>query len=145
MTIFKRSLTLIFVLVLNFQLSAQRTGNKVPPSGSPVMFDSVFAGIKFRNIGPGFMSGRIADVAIHPVHENTFYVAVASGGVWKTENEGTTWTPVFDEQKSYSIGCVTVDSKNPHIVWVGTGENVGGRHMGYGDGIYRSDDDGIHW
>jgi hypothetical protein len=91
------------------------------------------------------MSGRIADVAIHPVHKNTIYVAVALGGVWKTVNEGTTWTPIFDEQKFYSIGCVTSDSKNPHIVWVGRGENVGGRDMGYGDGIYCSDDDGIHW
>ncbi len=137
---------ILCLLIGSFQLSAQRTGNKVTPPGSTaVMFDSVFKGIKFRNIGPGFMSGRIADVAIHPINQNTFYVAVASGGVWKTVNEGTTWTPVFDEQKSYSIGCVTIDAKNPHIVWVGTGENVGGRHMGYGDGIYRSDDDGVHW
>src|SRR3954471_6107165 len=114
MPILKRSLTILFILAVSLRVSAQKSATK-PLSGSPVMFDSVFTGIKFRNIGPGFMSGRIADVAIHPVNENTFYVAVASGGVWKTVNEGTTWTPVFDEQKSYSIGCVTVDSKNPHI------------------------------
>lgn len=143
-----KKLLLLFLssilLVWSPSVSAQRSG-KPTTTSIPVMYDSVFAGIKFRNIGPAFMSGRIADVAIHPVNENIFYVAVASGGVWKTVNEGTTWTPVFDEQKSYSIGCVTIDSKNPHIVWVGTGENVGGRHMGYGDGIYRSDDDGAHW
>ncbi len=91
------------------------------------------------------MSGRIADIAIHPNNENTWYVAVGSGGVWKTENAGTTWTPVFDKQSSYSIGCVTVDPNNPHVVWVGTGENVGGRHMGYGDGIYKSEDGGLTW
>lgn len=138
------SIVIVLAIVLSNPLSAQKAG-KANPATSPVMYDSVFTGIKFRNIGPAFMSGRICDVAIHPTNQNTFYVAVASGGVWKTVNEGTTWTPVFDDQKSYSIGCVTVDTKNPHIVWVGTGENVGGRHMGYGDGIYRSDDDGAHW
>lgn len=138
------SIVIVLAIVFSYPLSAQKAG-KANPATSPVMYDSVFTGIKFRNIGPAFMSGRISDVAIHPTNQNTFYVAVASGGVWKTVNEGTTWTPVFDDQKSYSIGCVTVDTKNPHIVWVGTGENVGGRHMGYGDGIYRSDDDGAHW
>ena len=101
--------------------------------------------ITFRNIGPAFMSGRIADVAFHPQNRNIWYVAVGSGGVWKTENAGTTWQPVFDGQKSFSIGCVTVDPNNPHRVWVGTGENVGGRHVGFGDGIYLSEDDGKTW
>ncbi len=104
-----------------------------------------FKGLAFRSLGPGFMSGRIADIAIHPEDENLWYVGVGSGGVWKTENAGITWTPVFDEQASYSIGCVTVDPSNPHRIWVGTGENIGGRHAGYGDGIYRSDDGGTTW
>ncbi|GMQ82538.1 MAG: hypothetical protein BMS9Abin05_1992 [Rhodothermia bacterium] len=110
-----------------------------------VMSDSTFEGLSLRSIGPAFMSGRIADIAIHPENEAIWYVAVASGGVWKTMNAGTTWKPVFDEQKSYSTGSVTIDALNPHIVWVGTGENVGGRHVGFGDGIYRSDDDGATW
>ena len=104
-----------------------------------------FKGLELRSLGPAFMSGRIADIAIHPEDENLWYVAVGSGGVWKTENAGVTWTPIFDEQTSYSIGCVTVDPSNPHRVWVGTGENVGGRHAGYGDGVYRSDDGGLNW
>ena len=104
-----------------------------------------FSDIKFRSIGPAFMAGRIADIAIHPEDENTWYIAVGSGGVWKTINAGTTWKPLFDSQSSYSIGCITIDPNNPHIIWVGTGENVGGRHVGYGDGIYRSDDGGVHW
>jgi len=91
------------------------------------------------------MSGRIADIAVHPLNNNIWYVAVGSGGVWKTVNSGTTWTPVFDSQKSYSIGCVTIDPSNPNTVWVGTGENIGGRHVGYGDGIYRSSDGGVTW
>lgn len=110
------------------------------------MFTSkVFAGLKLRNIGPALMSGRIADIAIHPQHYSTIYVAVGSGGVWKTTNAGTTWDPIFDKQASYSIGCVTIDPGNPDIIWVGTGENVGGRHVGYGDGIYRSRDGGASW
>ena len=105
----------------------------------------IFSGLKFRNIGPAFMSGRIADIAIHPENHNIRYVAVGSGGVWKTENAGTTWKPVFDSQKPFSIGCVTIDPNNPHTVWVGTGENVGGRHVAWGDGIYKSTDDGKSW
>jgi photosystem II stability/assembly factor-like uncharacterized protein len=100
---------------------------------------------KFRNVGPAFLSGRIADIAIHPDNDNHWYVAVGSAGVWKTENAGTTWTPLFDNQKSYSTGCVSIDPSSPSTVWVGSGENVGGRHVGYGDGIYRSDDDGKSW
>ncbi len=104
-----------------------------------------FAGLKFRSIGPALMSGRIADIAIHPGNNNIWYVAVGSGGVWKTSNSGTTWLPIFDNQGSYSIGCVTIDSNNPNIIWVGTGENIGGRHVGYGDGIYCSEDGGNSW
>lgn len=107
--------------------------------------DSTFYGLKFRNIGPAFTSGRIADIAIHPNNENIWYVAVGSGGVWKTENSGTTWTPVFDKEKSYSIGSIAIDPKNAHTIWVGTGENVGGRHVAIGDGIYVSHDDGATW
>lgn len=110
-----------------------------------LLSDDTFAGLKFRSIGPASMSGRIADIAIHPDDDNIWYVAVGSGGVWKTTNAGVTWTPVFDEQSSYSIGCITLDPQNPNTVWVGTGENVGGRHVGYGDGIYRSDDGGKSW
>ena len=105
----------------------------------------LFAGIELRNIGPALMSGRIADIAIHPTRHSTWYVAVGSGGVWKTENRGTTWVPLFDEQSSYSVGCVTLDPSNPNVVWVGTGENVGGRHVGFGDGVYRSRDAGASW
>jgi photosystem II stability/assembly factor-like uncharacterized protein len=90
-------------------------------------------------------AGRIADIAIHPTDRSTWYVGVGSGGVWKTDNRGTTWTPVFDEQGSYSIGCITIDPNEPNTVWVGTGENVGGRHVAYGDGVYRSRDGGKTW
>lgn len=106
---------------------------------------SIFNGLEFRMLGPATTSGRIADIAIDPTDENTWYVAVGSGGVWKTTNAGTTFEPIFDDQPSYSIGCVTLDPTNTSTVWVGTGENVGGRHVGFGDGVYVSHDSGNTW
>lgn len=104
-----------------------------------------FDAFKLRNIGPAFMSGRIADIAIVQDDPATWYVAVGSGGVWKTENAGTTWTSLFDGQGSYSIGSLGLDPSDPSRIWVGTGENHGGRHLGYGDGIYLSEDGGKTW
>lgn len=107
--------------------------------------DACLAGLSLRNIGPALNSGRIADIAIHPTDESIIYVAVASGGVWKTINAGTTWEPIFDGESSYSIGSVAIDPSVPDIIWVGTGEDVGGRHVGFGDGIYKSTDGGRSW
>jgi len=107
--------------------------------------DDPFSGLHFRSIGPAFMSGRIADIDIHPTNENIWYVAVGSGGVWKTINSGTTWTPIFDKESSYSIGTVTIDPNNTETIWVGAGEDIGGRHVGYGDGVYKSEDGGSTW
>ena len=128
---------MIALLFLGVSLFAQ--------DAEPKIDSTLLAGLKFRNIGPAFASGRIADIAIHPEDEQTWYVAVGSGNVWKTVNAGVTWTPVFENENSYSIGCVAIDPSNPHTVWIGTGENVGGRHVGYGDGIYRSMDGGKTW
>ena len=102
-------------------------------------------GLPLRGIGPAFMGGRIADIDVHPHEKHTWYVAVGSGGVWKTTNAGTTWQPVFDAEGSYSIGDVTIDPLNPDVVWVGTGENVSGRHVGWGDGVYKSVNGGQTW
>lgn len=113
-------------------------------SGS-IVAETNYNALKLRNIGPAFTSGRIADIALHPDNNNVWYVAVGSGGVWKTENAGTTWKSLFDGQGSYSIGTIILDPNNPHRIWVGTGENVGGRHVGYGDGIYKSEDGGKSW
>ncbi len=80
-----------------------------------------------------------------PRNPSHFYAGVASGGVWKTDNDGTTWTPVFDKEASYSIGAVALDPKDPSIVWVGTGESNSQRSVAYGDGVYRSEDGGKSW
>ncbi|MBO3698092.1 sialidase family protein [Roseivirga sp. E12] len=102
-------------------------------------------GLKLRNIGPAVMGGRIADIAVNPHNKSNWYVAVGSGGVWKTDNSGITWKPVFDNQASYSIGTVSIDPNTPSTVWVGTGENVSGRHVGWGDGVYKSTNAGATW
>src|SRR6201997_2098589 len=109
------------------------------------MTADTFAGLKFRLIGPAVASGRVASIAVNPKNNFEYYVGVASGGVWKTVNDGTTWTPVFDNEGSYSIGWVTLDPHDPSVVWVGTGESNSQRSVGYGDGIYRSDDGGKNW
>ncbi len=106
---------------------------------------ATFRGLAFRSIGPSIMSGRIADIAIHPHDRSTWYIGVGSGGVWKTDDNGTTWESIFDGQGSYSIGEVTIDPNNPDVIGVGTGENVSGRHVGFGDGVYRSRDGGKSW
>ena len=139
MNLFIKSFVCFFLLSISLTIFAQEKDKDT------LLSDKTFSGLKLRNIGPAMMSGRIADIAINPNDANEWYVAVGSGGVWKTTNAGTTWKPIFDGEKSYSIGCVTIDPKNPLVVWVGTGENVGGRHVGYGDGIYRSSDGGKSW
>lgn len=106
---------------------------------------SAASGLQLRSIGPAVMGGRIADIAVSPHDRSTWYVAVGSGGLWKTTNRGISWQPVFDGQQSYSIGCVAIDPHNPAVIWVGTGENVSGRHVGWGDGIYKSADGGKSW
>ncbi|MEC7247023.1 MAG: glycosyl hydrolase, partial [Bacteroidota bacterium] len=101
--------------------------------------------LKWRSIGPALTSGRISDLAINPNKPFEYYVAVASGGVWKTTNWGVDYKPIFDRQGSYSIGCVSIDPKNPNVVWVGTGENNNQRSVAYGDGVYKSVDGGASW
>jgi len=103
------------------------------------------SGMSFRAIGPALVSGRISDLAVNPNNHDEFYVAVASGGVFKTSNHGNTFTPIFDGESSYSIGCISIDPNNVHTVWVGTGENNNQRSVAYGDGVYKSLNDGKSW
>jgi photosystem II stability/assembly factor-like uncharacterized protein len=134
-----RNLIIFFISIITFSAFAQK-------GDAPYYLqDSILGEIKLRSIGPAFTSGRISDIVIHPKNENVWYVAVGSGGVWKTTNSGTTWNSIFENQGSYSIGCISINQNNPNEIWVGTGENVGGRHVGYGDGIYFSADAGKTW
>jgi photosystem II stability/assembly factor-like uncharacterized protein len=117
-------------------------GSGGPGSGSA---GGPFGGLRFRSIGPAVTSGRVISFAVDPTDRTKYYVAVASGGVWKTVNSGTTWTPVFENEGSFSIGAIAIDPRNTATVWVGTGERNSQRSVGYGDGVYRSDDGGRSW
>jgi len=139
-------LALILALIVTVPLEAKRKD----PEAEPVEEESLlsagtFAGLALRGIGPALTSGRISDIAIHPEDKATWFVATASGGVWKTTNAGTTWTPLFDGEGSYSIGVVTIDPNYPCTIWVGTGENNSQRSVSYGDGVYKSIDCGASW
>ncbi|NPA35494.1 MAG: glycosyl hydrolase [Chlorobi bacterium] len=103
------------------------------------------SGLKWRSIGPAFASGRIADFAVNPDNPSEFYVAVASGNIWKTTNNGQTFKPVFDKYGAYSVGCLAMDPDNSNVVWAGTGENNHQRALGYGDGVYKTVDGGKSW
>ena len=111
----------------------------------PKLSAATLAGMKLRGIGPAITSGRVSDIAVDPTNTSHWYVAVAAGGVWETHNCGTTWKPIFDSQKSYSIGCIAIDPRDPLTVWVGTGENNSQRAVAYGDGVYKSIDGGKTW
>jgi len=130
----------LFVLLMPLLALAQ--DEEAPEPG---FNEATFSGLEFRSIGPALMAGRIADIVIDPTDSSTWYVGVGSGGIWKTENGGTTWTPVFDDEDTYSIGCITIDPNDHNTIWVGTGENVSGRHVAYGAGVYRSRDGGSTW
>jgi photosystem II stability/assembly factor-like uncharacterized protein len=99
-------------------------------------------GLQFRLVGPALTSGRVIDIAVHPNDANTWYVAAASGGVWRTQNHGTTFEPIFDNYGSFSIGCLSMAPSNTNTIWVGTGENNNQRSVAYGDGVYKSVDGG---
>lgn len=141
---FKRTKLLFIAAALTVSCSKSTSFAKDDEDTS-LLSSKTFKGLEFRNIGPAFMSGRIADIAIDPTDESIWYVGVGSGGVWKTVNSGVTWKPVFDDESVYSIGAVVLDPQNSNTVWVGTGENVGGRHVSFGDGVYRSQDGGNSW
>jgi hypothetical protein len=112
-----RSLFLLLVLATAPMLAQKKSKTAAPIVTAPqkqavpnTISEEVLSGFKFRGIGPALMSGRIADIAINPRNVSEWYIAVGSGGVWKTENAGTTFSPIFDKYGSFSIGCVSIDS-----------------------------------
>jgi photosystem II stability/assembly factor-like uncharacterized protein len=155
---------IISLLSVPLTLSAQEPASSPTPQPSPSaspetgrgpgedegrprdpMSTPTFNGLRFRALGPAFTSGRVIGFAVDPGNAAKYFVASASGGVWKTVNNGTTWTPVFDREASYSIGAIALDPKNPLTVWVGTGENNSQRSVSYGSGLYLSQDGGKTW
>ncbi len=135
-----RRLPLYLMLILMTLSAAAIAADDDAPWGS-----GDFSALAFRGIGPALASGRIADFAIDPRDPSHYYVGVCSGGVWETKNAGVTFTPIFDDENSFSIGCVTLSPSHPDIVWVGSGENNSQRSVPYGDGVYKSLDGGRTW
>jgi photosystem II stability/assembly factor-like uncharacterized protein len=109
------------------------------------MSADVVKGLAFRSIGPAISTGRVQDIAIDPKNPNTWYVATAFGGLWKTINRGVTFTPIFDDGGSFTLCCVVIDPRNSNVIWLGTGENASQRSAHFGDGVYKSTDAGKTW
>ena len=123
----------LFFITLAFSACAQQKNN---------IDAGTVSAVSFRMVGPALTSGRVSDIAIHPSNTDTWYVSTASGGLWKTQNHGITFNPIFDSYASYSIGCVKIAPSNKNTVWVGSGENNNQRSVSYGDGVYKSLDAG---
>src|SRR5436309_2212758 len=132
----KSALTLVFVATL-----------MAAPAFAQNVAGSTISGLGARNIGSAAMSGRIAAIAGRQEKDGkvTLYVGAASGGVWKSQDGGTTFKPVFDRQPVQSIGAIALDPTNPKVVWVGTGESWTRNSVSIGDGIYKSTDGGETW
>ncbi len=144
------TLTLLIALAGSLSLPAQKKEARKDVKGSeeqikPSVPTSFFSGINFRSVGPAWASGRIADLAVNPLNHSEIYAAIASGNIWKSVNNGTTWQPIFDKYGAYAIGCIVIDPGNHNVIWAGTGENNHQRALGWGDGVYRSDDAGASW
>ncbi len=112
---------------------------------APAASSSDFAALKLRSIGPASMSGRVVDMDVVESNPYTMYVAAATGGLWRTRDNGVTWESLFDAMPVHSIGDVVVNQSNPDIIWVGTGERASRQSVGWGDGVYKSTDAGRTW
>ena len=131
------------IMISSFQSVAQKSKKKSNSNQNQFeLTDNMLKMFNFRSIGPAAYSGRISDLAVNPENTSEYYVGVAAGGLWKTMNHGTTFKPIFDDQKVFSIGCLAMDPNNSNVVWVGTGENNSQRNLAYGDGVYKTTDGG---
>jgi photosystem II stability/assembly factor-like uncharacterized protein len=152
----RRTTRLLLALLVSFPLSlfaeAKNAGRATKPPVLPETAKPTFPvgaerlkAFKVRSIGPAIMGGRVADIALDPVSPWVFYVGLATGGVMKTSNDGTTFEAVFEKEAVASIGAVAVAPSDPKIVWVGTGESTDRNTAGWGNGVYRSTDSGSTW
>ena len=109
--------------------------------------ESAFRHLQWRAVGPQQAGARVEAIAVPPGNSGTIYVGIGSGNLWKTTNNGVTWTPIFEHESAFAIGDVAVSASNPDVVWVGTGETQP-RHSGYsfsGTGVFKSTDAGESW
>src|SRR6187402_2654130 len=137
-----------FVVVVALVALMAAVGAGQTPSGADRLNADVFSALKVRNIGPMFVTGRVADIELDPKNPNVWYVASAFGGLWKTTNRGVTFNEIFPKSgttDAFSLCCVVVDPKDSNIVWLGTGENNSQRSAHFGTGLYKSTDAGKTW
>lgn len=141
------SIIVAAALLSTVSLVAQKKSDDKKPAEptDPLLISETYSTLSFRSIGPAVTSGRIVDLAVNPKNKNVWYIVAAAGGVWKTTNAGVTFNPVFDGQSAYSLGCISIDPNNTNVIWVGSGENNNQRAVGYGDGVYKSEDGGKSW
>ncbi|HEY7569718.1 MAG TPA: hypothetical protein VH762_19190, partial [Gemmatimonadaceae bacterium] len=145
MAVTRRSITLLTTgLVVGLPLAAQRRQPPAPTAATPVAA-SALERLRFRDIGPATPSGRIDDFAVFEANPAIFYVGTATGGVWKSVNNGTTLQQVFHSRTTSSVGDVAIAPNDPNLVWVGTGENNNRQSSSWGDGVYKSADGGRTW
>ncbi|MEO6051766.1 MAG: hypothetical protein ABIP78_10605 [Pyrinomonadaceae bacterium] len=115
------------------------------PSPTPLTFQSAVASLKFREIGPATMGGRIDDIEVVPSDSRIIYAATATGGIMKSVNGGTSWIMIFDKESVPGVGDIAISPSNPSIIWAGTGEANNRQSSSWGDGIYKSMDAGKTW
>jgi photosystem II stability/assembly factor-like uncharacterized protein len=137
-------------LVLCLAAALVATGNlttgQAPAKPAAAPATDIFAGLRFRNIGPATMGGRVDDLAVLESNPSVFYVGTASGGLWKTTNNGTTWEVLFDDlDDAVSIGDIAIPPNDANTVWVGSGENNNRQSGSWGNGVYKSTDGGKTW
>jgi photosystem II stability/assembly factor-like uncharacterized protein len=143
MKILSKASIVFLLFFLTIKITAQ---NKSAEESKPDSLKNVpLIGLSFRSIGPALTGGRVVALAVNPFDHNEYFVGAGHGSLWKTVNNGITFTPVFDHEKAYAIGAVSIDPTNPNVVWVGTGENDNQNNVIYGDGVYKSEDGGKTW
>ncbi len=142
MVSFQKVIIIIILLVGTITVQAQKKHLKTSKNND---IAQAIDGLKFRSLGPAFSSGRIADFAVNPDNPAEYFVATAAGHVWKTDNNGISFKPVFDKYGVYSTSCIVFSPQNTNTVWLGTGENNHQRDLGYGNGVYKSVDGGKSW
>lgn len=134
------NLRILLGIVVAMMLMGGTAGAADTPSAS-----DKWKALEFRELGPAVMGGRIDDFAVVESNPSVVFVGAASGGVWKTTNNGTTWEPVFDKENVSTIGDIAIAPSDPSIVWVGTGEANNRQSSSWGDGAYKSQDGGKTW
>jgi len=137
----------VFVVALVVLVASAYASARQGASGSDRLTAAAFENMQLRNIGPGLVTGRVVDVVMDPKNPDTWFVASAFGGLWKTSSRGIQWTEVFpnEDEGTFSMCCVVIDPKDSNVVWIGTGERNSQRSAHFGDGVYKSTDGGTTW